>query len=178
MPIPSRDTTPIQNIGFVDRVFRFVIGAGLVAVMVFYYEMERGPVLNTYVQVLLVIFALYPLWTCTVGWDPVYAVFGIRSGNDKGRNQVGTFPYQVKAAFGTAPKYSDVKEERSLEACHYAPEEQPLHPNWRVNREPILYPDREALNEYFRTHPGPSAQTASGRGHDQGQRPRQGANRG
>lgn len=164
---PAEKTQPIQNMGIVDRTIRFVLGSGLIGTVVLYYDMEH-PMLNIYGQIALVVVALYPLWTCNVGWDPVYALFGLRSGNDTGRNQCGTLPYQVKAAAGKAPKYCDIYDERSLEACHEEPQGRPLHPHWQVDREPIMYPDRETLDEYFRRHPGPSAgegETARNQGH-------------
>lgn len=156
MTIASENAKPIQNIGFVDRIIRFVIGAGLIWSVVLYYGMEH-PMLNVFAQVMAVIVALYPLWTCNVGWDPIYALFGINSGSDSGRNQCGTFPYQIKAAAGRAPKYCDIHDERSLEACHEGREQRPLHQVWQVDREPIMYPDRETLDEYFRNHPAPPA---------------------
>ncbi len=156
MAIAADQVKPIQNIGLVDRMVRFIVGAGLIGAMVFYYGMEH-PVLNIASQVGLIILALYPLWTSSVGWDPFYAMFGICSGNDTGRNQCGTLPYQVKAAAGKAPKYCDIDDERSLEACHEDPEGRNLHRVWEVDREPIMYPDRETLDEFFRNHPAPSA---------------------
>lgn len=152
MTIAAEKVKPIQNIGLIDRVVRFVIGAGLVGTVVFYYEMEH-PVLSTFGQVMAIIVALYPLWTCNVGWDPFYAMFGIRSGRDTGRHQLGTLPYQIKAAVGRAPKYCDLDDEKSLEACREDPSGSPLHPEWRVDREPIMYPDGPTLDEFFEKHP-------------------------
>jgi len=154
MAIAADEVKPIQNIGFVDRTVRFVIGAVLLGTVVLYYEMEH-PMLTVFGQVLAVIIALYPLWTCSVGWDPLYALAGLRSGSDSGRNQLGTFPYQVKAAFGRAPRFCDIHDEKSLEACRERPEGAPMHPHWAVDREPIMYPDRHALDEFFSRHPGP-----------------------
>lgn len=147
----AEEVIPIQNMGVVDRVARFVIGGGLLGSLILYYEMNH-PALNDAWEFALVALSLYPVLTSIIGWDPIYALFGGRSGNSRGRNQCGSFPYQVEALFGHAPQYCDADSERSLEACHHNAEERPLHRVWVVDREPIIYPDDATLDEYIRRH--------------------------
>jgi hypothetical protein len=62
----------------------------------------NGQSLGAAIAVLL---AVYPLMTTAMGWDPFYALFGARSCSvEGGRNQCGTFPYQVDSALGNEPR--------------------------------------------------------------------------
>ena len=97
----------------------------------------------------MVLASLYPLMTAMIGWDPLYAIFHVRSCSRAGRNQCGTLPYQLKAFAGHAPKYCDSKDEHSLENCHDAPEEQPHHALWKVEQEPMIYPSNAQLDTFF-----------------------------
>lgn len=161
MVTSSDNVHPIQNMGLVDRVLRFAGGALILGAIVLYFEMEHAWFPLT-VMVYATAISIYPLLTGLIGWDPFYALFKIRSCNDSGRNQCGTFPYQVKAMTGHAPRYCDDGEERSLEACHDEPGERPHHALWRVEQEPMLYPDDRTLDEYVRKHPPDATSTKRG----------------
>lgn len=137
---------PIQNMGLINRLVRFAIGAAILVYCVLYNAMAG---LGLGWQEAAVVLSIYPLLTAMTGWDPFYALFHVRSCNDSGRNQCGTLPYQVKAMFGRAPKYCDTDAERSLEACHDEPRERPRHATWRVDFKPMIYPDDEDWKEYF-----------------------------
>lgn len=150
----SQNVRPIQNMGLVDRVLRAVIGGGVLGTIVFYYAFS-SPLLSDGWEFLVVAVSLYPIWTAVTGWDPFYSLFDIKSGKDTGRNQCGTFPYQIEAALGRAPTYCDVDVERSLEACHREARERPRHEVWRVDQEPMIYPDDATLDEFIMRHMPP-----------------------
>ena len=147
-----------QNMGFMDRAVRLFIG---VIIMGFAYFIGMSGVTganlgshewNVWGSYAMVI-ALYPILTGMLGWEPLYAMFGVRGCDDAGRNQCGTLPYQFKALIGHSPKYCESDAEHSLEACHDEPEDHPHHKVWRVDEEPMLYPDDRAWHKYFvRTH--------------------------
>lgn len=151
----------IQNMGLVDRILRFGGGALIVGTIVLYWEM-RHAWLPMPLLVYMTAISIYPILTGLVGWDPLYALLGVRSCRDSGANRCGTFPYQVRALMGRAPLYCDSDDERSLEACHDEPGEKPHHRSWRVDQEPMLYPDDKTLDEYIRAHPrAPSSRGGS-----------------
>ena len=140
-----------ENIGLIDRVVRLAVGSALLGFGLFHLTMTPDMVMSAGAQQLLVFgiaISVYPLLTAVLGVDPIYHHFGIRSGGDTGFNQVGSFPYQLKAAFGPGPKYCEIDDERSLEACHDEPRERPHHKLWRVDQEPMLYPDDAAWEEF------------------------------
>jgi len=142
---------PIQNMGLIDRMVRFSIGAWVVGMLVFYYRMHSA-MLPAPVMFYIIAVCNYLIWASMTGWDPLYALFHLRSGNDAGRNPCGTFPYQVKAILGRAPLYCDTDDERSLEACHVEPQERPVHKVWQVDQEPMIYPDDKTLDEFIVRH--------------------------
>lgn len=90
----------------------------------------------------------YPLMTAMIGVDPLYRLIGIRSCVDSGTNQCGTLPYQLRARKGEAPAYCETDDTRGLENCHDEPQEKPHHPNWRVDQDPMLYPDDAAMAKF------------------------------
>lgn len=151
MIIHAEQVKPIQNMGLADRVARFIIGGGVLGALVLVYEMKH-PVLSDAWEFSLVALSLYPVLTSIIGWDPFYSMTGLRTGSSRGRNQCGSFPYQVKALLGHAPRYCEIDSERSLEACHDTDNERPLHRVWAVDREPIIYPDDATFDEYIRRH--------------------------
>jgi hypothetical protein len=149
MITPSEKVRTLENIGLIDRLFRFIIGGAALGYFVLYGLMQH-PHLSMTVQVTITALALYPLITAMMGWDPVYAVFGARSCSSTGRHQCGTLPYQFKAIMGHAPKYCESETEHSLEACHDDTQERPHHTLWKVEQEPMLYPDDATLDAYVR----------------------------
>ncbi len=142
----------LQNMGLIDRVARFVIGGAMLAYAVPPYA-SWGTPLTLGQQTLMIGISAYALMTAIIGWDPLYALLHVRSGSATGRNQCGTFPYEVKAMLGRDPNYCDSDEigvEHSLEACHDTPQEQPHHATWKVDQEPMIYPSDAQLNTYFK----------------------------
>jgi hypothetical protein len=146
----SEKAHPKQNIGLIDRLLRLFIGAALIGAAYYYsaYVDLVARIWDVWGSFSMMI-ALYPIFTGMLGWDPFYALFHVRSCSITGRNQCGTLPYQVKAMFGHAPKYTESETEHSLESCHDEPVEHPHHKVWRVDEDPILYPDDKAWHSYF-----------------------------
>lgn len=165
MTTESIEVRPLQNMGPLDRVVRFGAGALIIGAVVLYWEMKHAW-LPLPLMVYATAIAVYPVLTGLVGWDPLYALFGVRSCGDTGKNQCGTFPYQVKAMMGRAPRYCDAETERSLEACHDAPDERPRHGSWHVDAEPIIYPDDKTLDDYVKRHPEGAKRAGSRQGQD------------
>ncbi len=112
---------PTQNIGLVDRMVRFFGGGALMAYGVI-SALITGQSIVSAVAILL---AVYPLMTTMMGWDPFYQLFGARSCTlEGGRNQCGTFPYEVDAALGHDPKSKEGREyDHSLTAAHHKSEQ-------------------------------------------------------
>lgn len=152
MMVKSENVRPIQNMGLLDRVLRFIGGALILGMLVLYYEMKHAW-LPLSVMVYTTGISIYPILTALIGWDPFYSLFNVRSCGNAGKNQCGTFPYQVMAMMGRAPKYCDSETEHSLEACHDDAEEQPHHETWKVNQKPMIYPDEADWDDYFKKHP-------------------------
>jgi len=146
----TKDVHPPQNIGLIDRLIRLLIGAVLIGTSYYYVaHMDQvasvWDVWGTYA----ILIAIYPIMTGMLGWDPFYAALHMRSCGDAGRNQAGTLPYQVEAMFGHTPKYTESDSERSLGSTHDEAKEHPHHKIWRVDEDPILYPDDKAWHRYF-----------------------------
>ncbi len=141
----------IQNMSLIDRVLRVLIGAAMMG-GAFYYYNAYGDLQALNVEAwgfYALAIAVYPLMTGMLGWDPFYAMFHLRSCSDSGKNPCGTFFYQWKSMTGHTPRYCESDAEHSLEACHDEPEEHPHHKVWRVDEEPMLYPDDRAWHRYF-----------------------------
>lgn len=106
----------IQNLGLIDRALRIVLGAVLIGVSV-------TSILNSTVvtwQVYVALFAIYPLMTGMLGWDPLYAVAHTKSCDLSDRNRCGTFPYQIDAMLGHNPISDKGYEyDHSLSASHH-----------------------------------------------------------
>ncbi len=110
---------PIQNVGLWDRILRTVVGAGLMGWAALHL-VGQDAVVDWHAYAMLV--AFYPLITALLGWDPFYAMAGGRTCSDSGRNQCGTFPYEVEAALG---KELEPEEpfDHSLASVHHHEEE-------------------------------------------------------
>ena len=71
-------------------------------------------------QALVLLFSIYPLMTCMMGWDPVYQIVGFRTGSENGRNVTGTLPYQVEAAMNHKPQpEKDYEYDHSLTGARH-----------------------------------------------------------
>lgn len=91
----------IQNLGWMDRVVRILIGAvmlGYPLVLI----MSNQDVQPNWVWYSMLL-STYPWLTGIFGFDPIYGLFAVRSCNSAGSNVCGTFPYQVDAAAGRKP---------------------------------------------------------------------------
>lgn len=147
----SEQAIASQNIGLIDRVLRFGLGVAMLAGGSFYVAQAGALHLYTLAEAAMLVtmlVSIYPLLTAILGVDPFYSAAGIRSGDSTGRNQCGTFPYQIKAALGKAPRYCETGDEHSLESCHDDPKPHPHHRYWQVDREPMLYPDDATIEEF------------------------------
>lgn len=106
----------IQNLGWLDRVLRFVIGVVLLAVPCFLiYSGEMGP---TWYLVASMLLSTYPLVTSFIGVDQIYNFFHVKSCGTSERNRCGSFPYEIDAALGRNP-VPDSDIEHSLEKSHH-----------------------------------------------------------
>ena len=93
----------VQNMGWADRVLRFVIGLALIVYAL--VMMETRDEIGGYAYVFY--FSIYPMLTAILGWDPLYRLFQARSCNDSGRNACGTFPFEVEASLGKKVECGD-----------------------------------------------------------------------
>ena len=102
----------IQNLGWLDRVLRFTVGAVLLAMPCFL--IVSGAMEVTWYLVGAMLLSVYPLMTSVIGIDQIYNFFHVRSCGTSARNQCGTFPYEIDAALGRNP-IPDNDIEHSLE---------------------------------------------------------------
>ena len=137
----------VQNMGLIDRVVRLLLGVALVSGS--YYFAVHTDAKSEVIASLGFLISLYPIFTGMFGWDPFYEMIHGRTCSDSGRNQCGTLPYQLKAMTDHAPKYCESDAEHSLESCHDEAEEHPHHKVWRVDEDPILYPDDRDWKAYM-----------------------------
>lgn len=109
---------PVQNLGIVDRMIRFFGGGVLLAGGVL--GMLAGETGLVWAAVLIIL-SIYPLMTTMMGWDPFYHMAGARTCSlEGGRNQCGTFPYEVDAALGHEPRPEKGYEyDRSLSGAQH-----------------------------------------------------------
>lgn len=106
----------IQNLGWIDRVFRFTIGVVLLAMPCFL--ILSGAMEVTWYLVGSMLLSVYPLITSMIGVDQIYRFFNVKSCGTSNRNQCGTFPYEIDAALGNNP-IPDSDIEHSLEHSHH-----------------------------------------------------------
>jgi hypothetical protein len=108
---------PVENIGLVDRIVRFVAGCALMGFGV-YSALTTS---HDAVSATAILLAVYPLLTAMLGWDPLYNLIGGRTCSlGAGRNQCGTLPYEVDAALGHNPHPGEGYEyDHSLVGSHH-----------------------------------------------------------
>jgi hypothetical protein len=112
----------IQNLGWLDRILRFIIGAVLMTVIVYLiYTQPSAPVWYHYT----ILISVYPMLTAIIGLDPFYNIFDMRTCGKSDRNQCGTFPFEIDAALGRNP-IPDSDIEHSLEHSHHEEHPKPL----------------------------------------------------
>ena len=123
----------IENMGWLDRIIRMIVGTALIIVPMIFLTMnsmrldEGGSVSAWWYVGMLV--ALYPFWTSSIGWDPVYSLFNIRTCGGSEKNPCGTFPFEVDAAVGDHP-IPDSDVVHSLTAAHHAGNERKGGPRY------------------------------------------------
>lgn len=106
----------VQNLGLVDRGFRFAIGIALITFAAI--TLVTGSAVTW--QGFAILFSIYPLMTGMLGIDPVYSLFHKKTCGLNDRNQCGTIPYQVDAAMGHHPVPDKGYEyDHSLGASHH-----------------------------------------------------------
>ena len=119
-----------QNLGWLDRLIRVIIGTALIASAVTFLTLspetptwlsDGSPMSWPYYAILI---AIYPLLTAILGRDPIYALMGIRSCGTSQRNPCGTFPFEVDAAVGNTPRPRD-DIEHSLSNSRFADSHEP-----------------------------------------------------
>lgn len=112
-----KDKIPVvQNIGLADRMIRFFGGGILLAGGVLGMVLGASALLST----IALLLAVYPLMTTVMGWDPFYQLLSLRTCSlQGGRNQCGTFPYEVDAAIGHEPE-PEKDYDHSLSGSHHS----------------------------------------------------------
>lgn len=105
----------VQNLGLYDRIIRGVIAALMIGLPPL--NLINGGLFDWHGYVMLL--GIYPALTAILGWDPIYALFNIRSCGGTARNACGTFPYEVDAAMGHNPTVDkDHEFDHSMSSAH------------------------------------------------------------
>ncbi len=86
----------VQNLGWLDRTLRTIIGFALITVVLM--DIQLGIPLGWHA--FLPIIAIYPLMTGMLGWDPLYATGHIKSCDTSSHNKCGTYPFEVESKMG------------------------------------------------------------------------------
>lgn len=90
-----------QNLGWLDRVIRVLVGSAMLIYPAYLLATTDSTQAQWPFYSMLV--SIYPWLTGIVGYDPLYKLFGVRTCNTTGKNSCGTFPYEVDAALGNKP---------------------------------------------------------------------------
>jgi hypothetical protein len=116
----------VENLGWLDRVIRIMLGTVLVAVpftiiTMNAFRLDEGASISGWLYVVMLL-ALYPFWTSAIGWDPIYQLFNICSCGGTEKNPCGTLPYELDAAAGRHP-IPDSEVVHSLGTAHHPGEQ-------------------------------------------------------
>ena len=120
--IQTRRFRVVENLGWLDRAIRLMVGTVLVAVPLTILTLKApglddGTTVSGWLYAVMLL-ALYPFWTTTIGWDPLYDLFKVRSCGGSEKNPCGTLPYELDAAVGRHPiPESDIVH--SLDTAHH-----------------------------------------------------------
>ncbi|MGE0225810.1 MAG: DUF2892 domain-containing protein [Acetobacteraceae bacterium] len=106
----------VHNISLSDRGIRWVASATLLAAPAFDLVVSGGSF--TWWHGIAMLLSTYPGLTAFLGWDPVYALVDYKTCDLSERNQCGTLPYQVDAAFGNHPIPKN-QYDHSLAGAHH-----------------------------------------------------------
>jgi len=83
--------------GWLDRVLHFAVGACLLLVPLAVLAMEIADDWYLYCLMLL---SILPITIAVLGTEPLYQWMGVQSCDTSERNKCGTFPEEIKSAFG------------------------------------------------------------------------------
>ena len=106
----------MQNLGWLDRVIRVLIGTVMLLYPLYLIMTSEGAQEQWTMYSMLL--SVYPWLTGILGFDPIYALFVVRTCDTSDRNRCGTFPYEIDAALGNRP-IPKGEVERSLEDSHH-----------------------------------------------------------
>jgi len=113
-----------QNLGWLDRLIRFIIGTAIFSTfataLIFFADpvwMSQGSEMPNWVY-FTPFLSIYFFLTAILGADPIYGLFHLRSCGNNHRNPCGTFPFEVDAAIGRNP-IPKSEFEHSLSASHH-----------------------------------------------------------
>ena len=87
----------IQNMGWLDRVLHFTVGAGLLLIPLTVLAMDIAESWYLYCLMLL---SVIPISIAVLGLEPIYQWMGVKTCDTSDRNRCGTFPEELSAAFG------------------------------------------------------------------------------
>jgi len=85
----------IQNMGWLDRVIHFTVGACLLLIPLGVLAMDIAD--DWYLYVLMLI-SILPISIAVWGLEPIYQVMGVKSCDTSERNKCGTFGEEIKSA--------------------------------------------------------------------------------
>jgi len=97
-----------QNLGFVDRCIRFIIGIVLIGAPTYLMFTTSQPAEVWYNWSMLI--SIYPFLTAITGRDVVYDLFHVKSCDLSSRNKCGSFPFEWDAFLGHNPIPEDDTE--------------------------------------------------------------------
>lgn len=104
----------VQNLGLYDRCLRVLAGVILLGGSVAHLVLADSMVSwHAYTSLL----SIYPFLTGILGWDPLYEMAEVRSCQLTGRNQCGTFPYELESVLGGTPQPEE-EYDHSLAGVH------------------------------------------------------------
>lgn len=89
----------VQNLGWIDRSLRMIVGWVVIAVA--YADLYQGSMASW--QTYAIAISVYPILTALFGWDPLYSAKGLKTCDTSETNQCGTFPFEIESALGHHP---------------------------------------------------------------------------
>jgi hypothetical protein len=116
-----------ENLGWLDRLIRFMIGSVIIGSVFAVLYMYTDPVWaeagyqDRGWAVYPLLLSVYFFLTGIFGSDPIYGLLHIRSCGGSPRNPCGSFPFEVDAALGNNPKPKSDVAHRLEESEHERP---------------------------------------------------------
>lgn len=89
----------VQNLGWLDRSLRMIVGWIVIAIA--YVDLYQGAMFGWHAYA--IVFSVYPILTALFGWDPLYSFKGVKTCDTKDSNRCGTFPFEIQSAMGHHP---------------------------------------------------------------------------